>query len=221
MRSLNRSSQNIQKRLSKLFASRELNPTFIDEQETQVLINPPDFALRPIIRGGVVLIVIVGAFWWLNKPAEMSQVTALSNQSTTNQHSENQFGEVVVHVAGEVNQPGLVKLPTGSRVMDAITAAGGFISPESVGNLNLAAHLEDGQLIYVGPDSQAPNDSRINLNTASVSQLEDLPGVGPVMANRIIDWRTKHNRFSSIEELQEVEGIGPKLFNRLRELVRV
>ena len=221
MFSLNRSSQTIQKRLNKLFGGREVKPQFDVESDTQFLINPPEFALRPIIRGGVVLFLLLASFWWLNRPTEISTIESLNDQIGSNTQSEKPIGEVVVHVAGEVNNPGLIRLPLGSRVMDAITAAGGFKTSESIGNLNLAALLEDGQLISVGQNNELQTDPRLNLNTATVAQLEDLPGVGPVMANRIIDWRIKHNRFSTIEELQEVEGIGPKLFSRLRELVRV
>lgn len=221
MFSINLSTHTIQKRLNKLFGEREYKSKFSADNETQFLINPPELALRPIIRGGAVLTFLLIGFWWLNRPTEIFQIETLNDQTNSVQKLGGGLGEVVVHVTGEVNNPGLVKLPAGSRVMDAITAAGGFTSPESVGNLNLAAHLEDGQLIYVGPDSELPNDPRLNLNTASITQLEALPGVGPVMASRIIDWRAKHNRFSTIDELQEVEGIGPKLFSRLRELVRV
>jgi competence protein ComEA len=126
-----------------------------------------------------------------------------------------------VHVAGEVNQPGIVKLPAGSRVVDAIELAGGLKAGVFESGLNLAALVEDGQLITVGLSSTSSSDSRINLNTATAAQLESLPGVGPVMAKRILDWREVHNRFSKISELQEIQGIGPKLFEQLKVAVRI
>jgi competence protein ComEA len=176
-------------------------------------------SLNPLIKIFVVALFALVGLWWLNKPAEISNVETLNSNSVGTQ--SNQIGQIVVHVTGEVRNPGIVTLPAGSRVMDAITAAGGFISDVSAVNLNLAAHIEDGQLIYVGQDTGPSADTRINLNTATLTDLEALPGVGPVMAQRILQWRTTNNRFSSVEELQEIDGIGPKLFSRLRELVRV
>ena len=215
----------VQARLAKLISPRSKNADpfvhgdFPANLANQTLLNPPVGALNPLIKIFVVALFALVGLWWLNKPAEISNVETLNSNSVGTQ--SNQIGQIVVHVTGEVRNPGIVTLPAGSRVMDAITAAGGFISDVSAVNLNLAAHIEDGQLIYVGQDTGPSADTRINLNTATLTDLEALPGVGPVMAQRILQWRTTNNRFSSVEELQEIDGIGPKLFSRLRELVRV
>jgi competence protein ComEA len=215
----------VQARLAKLISPRSKNADpfvhgdFPANLANQTLLNPPVDSLNPLIKIFVVALFALVGLWWLNKPAEISNVETLNSNSVGTQ--SNQIGQIVVHVTGEVRNPGIVTLPAGSRVMDAITAAGGFVSDVSAVNLNLAAHIEDGQLIYVGQDTGPSADTRINLNTATLTDLEALPGVGPVMAQRILQWRTTNNRFSSVEELQEIDGIGPKLFSRLRELVRV
>ncbi|MBK8460514.1 MAG: helix-hairpin-helix domain-containing protein [Micropruina sp.] len=143
---------------------------------------------------------------------------------------------VVVHVLGAVRKPGVVKLPDGSRVADALMAAGGLTKSARPGELNLAAILADGSQIVVGSTGDpggevrgggsssgegASGSSPLNLNTATVSQLDTLPGVGPVTAQKILDWRTEHGRFSRVEELQEVAGIGPKSYAELAPHVRV
>lgn len=143
---------------------------------------------------------------------------------------------VRVHVVGEVHRPGVHTLPQGSRVVEAIEAAGGVTASANPGALNLAQVLVDGQQIVVG-NSKQPSEVRgadagggaqssgsggkINLNSATPAQLDSLPGVGPVTAEKIIAWRTEHGRFTRIEELQEVPGIGPKSYAELAPHVTV
>lgn len=140
---------------------------------------------------------------------------------------------VVVHVAGRVRRPGLVRAAAGARVADVIAAAGGALPGTDLTSVNLARQVSDGEQIVVGgPGGQppatpgaGPTDSapggQVDLNTAGLAQLEALPGVGPVLAQRILDWRTEHGRFSSVDELQEVTGVGPKKFESLKPHVRV
>ncbi|MFM1819467.1 MAG: hypothetical protein RIS61_1065 [Actinomycetota bacterium] len=205
-------------RLNKLIAPR---PEIEVSEPRQTLINPPQIALKPIIRVVGMLLFAMTAIWWLTRPAEITQIESLNQSATQTSDSLSQSGQVVVHVVGDVVTPGIVTLNAGSRVIDAINAAGGFTSDAKQDTLNLAAHVEDGQLIQVGATSVSALDNRIDLNTATAEQLDSLPGIGPVMANRILEWRQAHQRFSSVDELQEVEGIGSKLFNRLKSAVRV
>ncbi len=141
---------------------------------------------------------------------------------------------VVVDVEGRVRRPGLVRLPVGSRVADAVRAAGGATTGAVLSRLNLARVLVDGEQVLVpGPDDAVPAVSAgpagsgsgpsgpIDLNTGTVEAFDTLPGVGPVLAGRIVAWRTEHGRFTSVDELGEVPGIGPKALERLRPLVRV
>ncbi|MGN6252166.1 MAG: helix-hairpin-helix domain-containing protein [Marmoricola sp.] len=133
-------------------------------------------------------------------------------------------GLVVVDVAGRVRHPGVVRLPVGSRVVDALRRAGGARSRADLTSINLAAVLTDGQQILVGAPGRPPaaaggtgtasaagaGGPLLDLNAASQQDLEALPGVGPVTAQKILQWRTAHGAFSSLDELLEVDGIGPK-----------
>lgn len=143
--------------------------------------------------------------------------------------------KVVVSVVGKVAEPGLVTLPAGSRVADALRAAGGLLEQADRRTVNLARRLVDGEQLYVGvpvpagatqPASGLPGGSSsarqtVNLNTAGADELETLPGVGDVTARRIIEWRRAHGGFSSVEQLRQVDGIGDQTLADLRDLVKV
>jgi competence protein ComEA len=161
-----------------------------------------------------------------------SSGSSSSSGATTGASSDASAADVVVvQVVGQVRRPGLVTLPRGSRVADAVAASGGLVRGGSSGGLNLARVLADGEQIVVSPDAVAapgPASSEggapsvvVDLNTATAGDLDTLPGVGPVMAGRILDWRTAHGRFTSVDQLREVSGIGARTFERLRPHVRV
>jgi competence protein ComEA len=141
---------------------------------------------------------------------------------------------VVVSVVGKVAAPGLVTLPAGARVADALRAAGGPVAAAELGALNLARKVVDGEQLYVGVPTPAAADpgapagsaaaapgGKVDLNSATADQLDALPGVGAVTAKRILDWRTQHGRFNTVEQLRDVDGIGETRFERLREQVAV
>jgi competence protein ComEA len=142
---------------------------------------------------------------------------------------------LVVHVVGQVAGPGLLELAAGSRVADAIDAAGGPLATADLAALNLARTLTDGEQVVVPaigdpplPGSESgspgtPDTSRgpVDLNRATLDELDALSGIGPVLADRIVAWREEHGTFTSVDELTEVEGIGPALLERLRPAVRV
>ncbi|WP_327717046.1 ComEA family DNA-binding protein [Streptomyces sp. NBC_00490] len=150
--------------------------------------------------------------------------------------------EIVVDVSGKVREPGVHRLPAGSRVADALRAAGGVRSGTDTEGLNRARFLVDGEQVVVGGPA-APGAGQggtagggpvgsagsvpgagpatpVSLNTATVDQLDTLPGVGPVLAQHIVDYRTQHGGFRSVDELREVNGIGERRFADLRNLVR-
>jgi competence protein ComEA len=147
---------------------------------------------------------------------------------------------VVVSVVGRVARPGLVSLTEGARVADVLAAAGGPQPGIDVSQLNLARRVGDGEQIAVGipaaPDALpaaaaapagggsaggAAPAGPLDLNRAGVDQLDTLPGVGPVTAQRIVEWRTRNGRFARVEQLREIDGIGERRFEQLRTLVRV
>ena len=151
----------------------------------------------------------------------------------------------MVSVVGLVNQPGLVTLAPDARIADAVTAAGGTVKGADTLGLNLARHVTDGEQIVVGIAAPAghkpalgssagpasaepapgggtagPTDP-VDLNTATAEQLDTLPGVGPVTAAAIVEWRHANGRFANVDPLGEVDGIGPARLEKLRPLVRV
>ena len=142
-------------------------------------------------------------------------------------------GTVIVDVAGKVRHPGIVTLPLGSRVVDALRAAGGPRESVDLTSLNLARELVDGEQLLVGlappPAVPAPGSTPgttgpvglVNLNTATMTELDTLPGVGPVTAQSILDWRAANGSFTSVDELLEVDGIGEATLADLRDLVTV
>jgi competence protein ComEA len=138
---------------------------------------------------------------------------------------------LVVAVAGKVRRPGVVRLPAGSRVADAIAAAGGAVPGAELGLVNLARKVVDGEQVVVGVPApagvapagagpQAPG-ALLDLNTATVAQFDTLPGVGPVLAQRLVDYRTANGGFRSVDQLREVDGIGESRFQKLKALVTV
>ena len=136
-----------------------------------------------------------------------------------------QAPKIYVHVAGSVKSPGIYQLDSGTRVYDAVLAAGGFTSKANQSSVNMARALTDGEQLVVSSESGGtsfqvdPSSTQISLNQASSSQLEDLPGVGPALAGRIIDWRVANGGFKAKEDLLNVAGIGDKLFASFKDLV--
>jgi competence protein ComEA len=135
---------------------------------------------------------------------------------------------LVVHVVGAVRRAGLFRLRDGSRVADALARAGGPTRRADLAAVNLAAPLVDGEQVVVPrrgaggsvTGAAAPGASaKVSLGSATVEQLDELPGVGPVTAQKIVDWRTTHGPFRSVEDLDDVPGIGPARIEQLRDLV--
>jgi len=153
---------------------------------------------------------------------------------------------VAVHVIGAVPRPGLYEFAEGARVQDAIDAAGGLLSSANVDAVNLAALLTDGQQLNIpytdgaaptedpsalvlpgsstaesGNSSESTNNDLININTASLEDLDSLPGIGPTTAQRIIDYRTTNGPFTTIDQIMDVSGIGPATYDEIKNLITV
>ena len=184
-------------------------------------------ALIAIVLGAA---LVAGWLGWQGRPREVTlapEIVASGAPVPGSAMEPAAGGQVVVHVLGAVVKPGLVQLPAGSRIADAITAVGGAKTPKALGSVNLARVLVDGEQIVVGAAAGmvtgAPLDASgvLNLNTAAASDFEALPGVGPVLAARLLQWRADNGLFRSIDELGEVSGIGPSILEQIRPLVRV
>lgn len=173
---------------------------------------PPDIPRR--VAGATALVLVAAVvYWWFSAPAETVAVDVVPTVAATTTTG------IVVHVIGDVRRPGVVELPPGSRVMDAVEAAGG-LRPRTVVTENLARVLVDGEQIVIGAQSQrlaAVDDGRIHLNTATASQIEQLPGVGPVIAERIVEYRESHGSFRQLRDLLNVPGIGDSKYAQIAD----
>lgn len=187
-------------------------------------------ALATLLTVASVLLV----WWLLSARPETSEPQAPLAFATTDASSppaQKPTEDLVIDVVGKVRRPGIVTVPKGSRVYEAIEAAGGLKGKVDTTALNMARVLTDGEQLLVGEEAaQVPGASvapggatttKINLNTATAEQLDTLPGVGPVTAQSILSWRTENGRFESIEDLLEVKGIGDATLAELRDLVVV
>ena len=141
---------------------------------------------------------------------------------------------VIVHITGAVPRPGVYALPQGARIQDAISAAGGFLAEAEKSTINLAALLEDGEkldvpymegaspvLTTLEPEVVTTTTELIDINTASGPELEELPGIGPTTAQKIIEYREQNGPFLAIEDIINVSGIGPGTFERIKDLITV
>jgi len=210
---------------------------------------------RLLIAFAAVAVLVMGWLWMQGRPQSVESVSdaigagsitsnsyipsSLASGSTAStslsSSSPSSAGEVVVHVAGDVRRPGLQHLPTGSRVADALRAAGGVSNSKAENSVNLARLLIDGEQIMVGVGAQQANSGqqystaqgsgtssgKVSINSANQQQLETLSGVGPSLAQRILEYRTANGAFHSLDELDEVSGIGPATLARLRPLIQL
>jgi len=196
---------------------------------------PAAFALdrRAVLGLAVLLALAVGyaaQHFWLGRPHPVTVPAISITESTTEPTTEgapvrhSSSASLVVDIAGKVQHPGLRTLPAGSRVADALTAAGGPIPGTDTSPLNLARPLSDGEQILVGIEiaagvAPAAPVGPVSLNRSSAEQLDSLPGVGPALAQRILQYRLAHGPFQSLDQLRHVSGIGPRKYEDLKPLL--
>ncbi len=191
----------------------------------------------------VTLTLVGGAVWYVRslprpvdvvrRPGAVGLAQPVAEPTPTSTPSS-----ILVHVAGEVRRPGVYEFPEGDRVIDAIDAAGGGRGDAALDELNLAAPLTDGSQVLVPGRSAAARapvveggstttgaadatPAKINVNTADPVELEELPGIGEVLSQAIVDYRAENGPFSSVDELEDVSGIGPSILADVRDLVTV
>jgi len=182
---------------------------------------------RTIVISLVFGLLAAGAIWLVSRPPRGQMVRLLPPPTSA---------PLVVHVSGSVARPGVYYFPAGSRVKDAILAAGDFLPEANRDVVNLAALLQDGAKIEIPrvnpptptapstvgmPSGQPSPAGLVNINLAAQTELETLPGIGPVIAARIITYREENGPFSQPEAIQNVSGIGPATFEKIRELITV
>lgn len=182
-----------------------------------------------LVLAGLLVTGLLLRFVLLPRPAEVLQIEnaaqAENEETERKEEYEQKVTTIIVHVAGEVNRPGVYVLPEGARVHDALQAAGGAGELGDPHALNLAEPLQDGRRVYVPKvgeeinEAAQPDDGRININTASAGELEELPGIGPAKAAAIVSYREKNGPFRTAEDLVNVPGIGPKTLENMRESI--
>jgi len=227
----------------------EEKPTILEDDVPswrRRLLDLLEFRPRESIALGVLVVAIVAgaAFAYarsLPKPTPESAASPIPTAEATGTLDPASSNGVVVHVTGAVNKPGVYQLPAGARVIDGVTAAGGARPDADLSSINLARPLTDGERVYIPRRGEVPpavaappgdpasgggaasggGSDKVNINTASVSELEELPGIGEVIAQRIVDYRTQHGPFKTVRDLLKVEGIGEKKFESIKDHVTV
>ena len=189
---------------------------------------------RPYIAMLFLFAIVLGGTIWVlrrSEPAALTIITPTPRPTAT-------LAAIVVDVRGAVAQPGVYTLPAGSRVQDALARAGDVLPKAETRSLNLARRLNDGEQLYVPtigeatvppPATPSKNSSsnaatktpigKINVNTATLTELDLLPGIGPSIGQRIIDYREQNGAFKQIEDLKKVRGIGDSIFGQIKDLV--
>lgn len=199
-----------------------------------------------VIIIGILAIVLIG--WNIYNSKEDSDVESSTENIVANKENEEKIEEemIVIHITGEVKKPGVVRVKEGSRIEDIIEAAGGLTENADITNINLAYVVEDGVKIKipaVGDDELSKesyiiegmgenfsiaegnvenhSNSLININTATQSELETLPGIGPSIASRIIEYRNQNGKFKTVNDIKNVTGIGNNKFEKIKEFIKV
>jgi competence protein ComEA len=194
-----------------------------------------DIDINPEQKRGLIIVfaltIGLAGFFFLNSRPTAEPVLI---QDTNIDQTQNDLIDIptklIVNVAGRVKNPGVYQLPQGSRVVDAIEAAGMQLKGVDISDINLARLLVDGEQVLVGGSKltskkstpkKITSDNPLDINRATITQLDTLPGIGPVTAQRIIDYRTKVGRISSIDELKKISGLGGSKFEEIKALLRV
>lgn len=181
------------------------------------------------IAVAIMLVIVIVYFIKVNTPNNQDELFENEENSEVIENNE----KIMVHVAGEVKYQGVVILEEGQRVVDAIEAAGGETENADLNKLNLAYVLTDGEKLYV-PNKEDENkeyvmtgngeekqDGLININVATVEDLQKLPGIGESLAERIVMYRTQNGKFNSIEDIKNVTGIGENKFANIKDLIKI
>ena len=192
----------------------------------------------------ILVIILVGWKIYDSPKFETEEESQILDSNTQENKKEDEEEEIViVHVTGEVKKPGVVRVRVGSRVEDIIKAAGGLTENADISNINLAYVVEDGTKIKIpctddekneeyitqsiGEDiimqeeNKNSSNSVVNINTANETELEELPGIGTSIAERIVEYRNKNGKFKNIEDIKNVTGIGNSKFEKIKDLIKI
>lgn len=193
-----------------------------------------------LIAGIAIIIVIIAIIYFISTSFMNTNDNIESNLTTSNEVTkEEDRGSIYIDITGAVNEPSVIVLPEGSRVFEAIEAAGGLTDDANLTDINRAEILEDGAYLYIPTNKEVAElsnassettgstglggakEGKININLADSNTLQQLNGVGPATAEKIIDYRTNSGKFKKIEDLKNVSGIGEKTFEKLEPHIKV
>ena len=219
--------------------ARRFTDRWLPRSWRDVRIDPGRPGALAVVLVGILAAVVAAVGVWREAPraepvADLPVQVTTSAAAAPSAVTAVEPETLVVAVAGKVRRPGLVRVAPGSRVADVLEAAGGPLPDADLSGVNLARKVGDGEQVAIGvppaPDAGSVPATGgggggpagpLDLNAATVDQLDALPGVGPVTAQRIVEWRAQNGRFATVDQLREVEGIGERRLGQLRELVRV
>lgn len=182
------------------------------------------FSLREkLILGFLTLLLAAGAAWHYFQPQQKLERVDLAGPPAPAEPAEPEKEMITIHLVGAVNNPGVYRLPEGSRVYEALELAGGVTGEADLEMVNLARPLFDGeQLTIPRPgEAQPPGETKININRATEEELMSLPGIGATRAGKIIEHRDKYGYFTGITQIMEVSGIGEGIFQDIKDLITV
>lgn len=196
----------------------------------------------PMYKKSMIILLLLlaavtgGTLYGYHTSDDAIELEAMSSVKEEKANTETAGGDIVVYVSGAVNSPQLVSLKEGSRVADAVNKCGGFLPTADTGSVNMAQILTDGAQVRVlekstentsqnsvngQSGSVSSKEGMVNINQADQKGLESLPGIGPAMAQRIIDYRSSNGSFQTIEDLMKIKGIGKAKFEKIKERIRV
>jgi len=186
----------------------------------------------------VLIVIIIGAIFYVvgnfNKSFadEVELEDIVEENEIVNESKLENENKIIIHITGHVNTNGIIELDEGARINDAIEKAGGLTEDADTSKINLAYKLSDGEKVYIpgvsdeteeveSASQTSTQNKKVNINTATSEELQEINGVGQTIAQRIIDYRNKNGKFSSVEELKNVSGIGDSKFEKIKDYVVV
>lgn len=183
-----------------------------------------------IVASSIIIVATIGIYIFKQtQENEKNYYETEENMET----KEKNINQITIHITGEVNNPGIVMLDEGARIVDALEAAGGETQNADINKLNLAYVLDDGEKLYIPGKNEEEKEyiirgngnqtetAKVNINTAQIEELSTLPGIGEATANKIIEYRKENGKFEKIEDIKNVAGIGDSKFQNIKEMLKV
>lgn len=190
-----------------------------------------------VIISIILIIILAIIYYFYNKNREEDNIlieNVLVTNQITNENKISKDEKIFIYISGAVNSPGVIEIYDNCRIKDAIEEAGGLKENADLTNINLAEKLEDEKKIYIPEigenlnketveESQNQESQKliVNINTANSSELQKLPGIGPSLAESIVEYRKQNGKFASVEDIKKVSGIGENKFNKIKEYIRI